>query len=288
MRRAGSGRRLNALRSGLLSDEPVVISGAETLAGYRKVRRRILDDLHLEGAMELALGEQIVRTLWRLRRVPLYEAAVLSLEMRRVDKELAVEISKAAAKDKREGQILDLGPWLKMGRDALKGSLELLKRLPKLPSEAPVKAQRALDLLLFLALIAKVPLEEVILPGVPDDPLLRSAHPWSVGNIKDAIPAIALKASCDPAGLEALGQIKAKHLLTEHDMEAKPFLARHQERRHLHLIPQGPALNGILRYEAHLSRLLVRDLTQLEVAQARRRGESTPLARLDIRGLPDG
>ncbi len=287
MRRAGSGRRLNALRSGLLSDEPVVISGAETLAGYRKVRRKILRDLHLVGAMEVALGEQIVRTWWRLRRVPLYEAAVLSEEMRRVDQEVAAEIGKDAAKDKREV----LNPWhpsVKVGRDALKSSLELLKRLPKMPPEARVKAQRVLDLLLFLAQIAKVSLEEVALPGVPDDPLRRSVHPWTVGNVKDAIPAIALKARCDPEGLETLARIKATHLLTVLDLEAKPVLAKQQERQHLHLLPQGPALDRILRYEAHVSRLLARDLTQLEVAQARRRGESTPLARLDIQGLPDG
>jgi hypothetical protein len=144
-----------------------------------------------------------------------------------------------------------------------------------------------LDLLLFVAQIAKVPLEEIVLPGVPDDLLRRSLHPWTVGNVRDVIPAIALKARCDPGGLETLARIKATHLLTELDAEAKPLLAKRQERRHRHLLPQGPALDGILRYEAHLSRLLVRDLTQLEVAQAPRRGESTPLARLDIQGLPD-
>jgi hypothetical protein len=288
MRRAapGTGRRLKALRYGFLSDEPVVIWGAETVAGYRKVRRRILQDLHLEGAMELALGVQIVGTVWRLRRVSLYEAAVLSREMSRVDKELAVELSKGVAKDKREVQILNPWPLIEMGRDALKGSLALLKRLPKIPPEAPVKAQRALDLLLFLALVAKVPFEEVVLPGVPDDPL-RSAHPWSVGNVKDAISAIALQAACDPEGLETLGQIKAKHLLTVHDMETKPLLAQRQERRHLHLLPQGPALDRIVRYEAHLMRLLSKYYNQLEIAQAQRRGEATPLARLDFQGLPD-
>jgi hypothetical protein len=287
-RRAGSGnvRRPYALSHGLLSDEPVVIPGAESSARYKKVRRKILCDLHLVGAVEFWLGEQIVHTLWRLRRVSLYETAVLSREMDRVDKELAVEISKAAAKDKREVQILNPWPWFKMGHDSLKGSLELLKRLPKMPPEASVKAQRALDLLLFLALMAKVPFEEVVLPGVPDDPL-RSAHPWSVGNVKDAICAIALEAACDPEALETLGQIKAKNLLTEHDMETKPLRAQRQERRHLHFLPQGPAQDGIVRYEAHLMRVLSKYQNQLEIAQAQRRGEATPLARLDIQGLPD-
>ncbi len=47
-------------------------------------------------------------------------------------------------------------------------------------------------------------------------------------------------------------------------------------------------LSLIQRYEAHLHRLFVRDLHKLEALQARRRGEPTPLARIDVDvdGLP--
>jgi hypothetical protein len=287
IRRAASAnaRRLNALRHGLLSDEPVVIAGAETVADYRKVRRRILHDLHLVGAMELALGEQIVRTWWRLRRVPLYEAAVLSEEMRRVDQEVAAEIGKEPAKHERK-----INPWhplAEIGRATLKGSLELLKRMPRMWPGAPVKPQRALDLLFFVAQVAKVSLDETVLFGVPDDPVLRSAHRWSVGNVRDAMTSIALKADCDPAGLEVRAQFRARQMLMWSDAEAEPLRAKRQERQRLHLLPQQPVLDRIVRYEAHLNRLLWKYQTQLDVAQARRRGESTPLARLDIQGLPD-
>jgi hypothetical protein len=52
------------------------------------------------------------------------------------------------------------------------------------------------------------------------------------------------------------------------------------------LIPSGPTLERVMRYEAHLHRQLVQSMHELEALQARRRGEATPLARLDVAGGP--
>lgn len=48
------------------------------------------------------------------------------------------------------------------------------------------------------------------------------------------------------------------------------------------LLPDDRALDTIMRYEAHLSRLLKHALHELEALQDRRRGNATPLARVDI------
>ncbi len=48
------------------------------------------------------------------------------------------------------------------------------------------------------------------------------------------------------------------------------------------LLPDDAALEKIMRYEAHLSRLLKHALHELEALQDRRRGNVTPLARIDI------
>ena len=48
------------------------------------------------------------------------------------------------------------------------------------------------------------------------------------------------------------------------------------------LLPDDSALEKIMRYEAHLSRLLKHALHELEALQDRRRGTATPLARIDI------
>jgi hypothetical protein len=47
-------------------------------------------------------------------------------------------------------------------------------------------------------------------------------------------------------------------------------------------LPEGNELDKIMRYEAHLSRQLYQAKHELEVLQKQRRGEATPLARLDI------
>ena len=48
------------------------------------------------------------------------------------------------------------------------------------------------------------------------------------------------------------------------------------------LLPDDAALEKIMRYEAHLSRLLKHALHELEALQDRRQGNPAPLARIDI------
>jgi len=52
------------------------------------------------------------------------------------------------------------------------------------------------------------------------------------------------------------------------------------------LLPPGDTLARIMKYEAHLHRMLTQTEHELEALQARRKGERTPLARLDISGPP--
>ncbi len=53
------------------------------------------------------------------------------------------------------------------------------------------------------------------------------------------------------------------------------------------LIPEREVVIIIMRYEAHLRREIVQTLHELEAMQIRRKGGSTPLARLDITGSPN-
>lgn len=53
------------------------------------------------------------------------------------------------------------------------------------------------------------------------------------------------------------------------------------------LIPEEKELNLLMRYEGRLHRHLLQLLHELEAMKARRRGESAPLARLDIQGIPE-
>jgi hypothetical protein len=54
------------------------------------------------------------------------------------------------------------------------------------------------------------------------------------------------------------------------------------------VLSNGDAVERVIRYEAHLHRQLVGSMHELEALQARRRGEVTPLARLDVAGEVGG
>jgi hypothetical protein len=52
-------------------------------------------------------------------------------------------------------------------------------------------------------------------------------------------------------------------------------------------LPLSNELDKIMKAEAHLSRLFNQHEDRLEVLQKQRRGEATPLARLDVQGVPE-
>jgi hypothetical protein len=60
---------------------------------------------------------------------------------------------------------------------------------------------------------------------------------------------------------------------------------RHKARR---VLPEDDDLVKIMRYEAHLHRQYIQTLHELEAIQIRRKGGTSPLARLDITGAPGG
>ena len=62
-----------------------------------------------------------------------------------------------------------------------------------------------------------------------------------------------------------------------------------RDRRHfiaVSLIPGEMTGPVIMRYEAHLHRLYIQTLHELEAAQTRRKGGTSPLSRIDVTGAP--
>ena len=56
----------------------------------------------------------------------------------------------------------------------------------------------------------------------------------------------------------------------------------------LRIIPDSLSIDRVIRYETHIHRLWLQTQHELEALQARRRGEQTHLARLDISSPPAG
>ena len=53
------------------------------------------------------------------------------------------------------------------------------------------------------------------------------------------------------------------------------------------LLLSKETMDKVIRYESHLSRELYKAMHELEAMQARRHGQQTPLARIEVSGLPD-
>src|SRR5262245_22829413 len=69
--------------------------------------------------------------------------------------------------------------------------------------------------------------------------------------------------------------------------EAAAIAGRHDlESPSAPLLPSPFELDRIIRYEAHLSRQLYQALHELEAMRAQRRGQETPLVRVDVQDAP--
>jgi hypothetical protein len=66
----------NALTHGLTARAGLL--AGEAPEAFRRLRQDLITELRPEDALELELAEQIVSLLWRLRRVPAFEAALLA------------------------------------------------------------------------------------------------------------------------------------------------------------------------------------------------------------------
>lgn len=66
----------NAVTHGLTAYSGLL--GAESPKEFFEMRESVLDELVPEGAIESELADRIISILWRLRRIPAFEAAVLA------------------------------------------------------------------------------------------------------------------------------------------------------------------------------------------------------------------
>lgn len=93
-----------------------------------------------------------------------------------------------------------------------------------------------------------------------------------------------LKVFLDPAtraSIESQFPIVAPDANVDRRAQWQDFLERER------LLPDESTLNKIMRYEAHLSRQMYQALHELEALQTRRMGGVSPLARLEVHGLPE-
>jgi hypothetical protein len=273
--------RLNAVRHGVLSTTPV-IPDLERQEDWEAHLAGVMASLAPEGQLETALAERVALTLWRLMRVTRYET-----EMIAVGQELAEN-------DSAESRSFHLpGPKpIQTARDDLRLAqerLRLLERLPDLPEDASVKGDAAAEVFSSLEDCAytDIDMEGLAIPGVPDDVDWEDFDGWTGRLVRQAVRVIADRAGSDPENLLRIATALARSKVTRAEAQLQQAAANLDRMRRERLLPVDPVLLKVIRYESHLNRQLYQALHELEALQGRRRGERTPLARLDVQALPE-
>ena len=79
----GKGRsRLNSRKHGLTAKTLIIVG--ENADDFDKLRAELMDDHDPQSALECELVERLAGILWRLRRVPFFEAAILDARQAQV------------------------------------------------------------------------------------------------------------------------------------------------------------------------------------------------------------
>ncbi|MGB2693842.1 MAG: hypothetical protein WBD55_01495 [Dehalococcoidia bacterium] len=80
----------NAVKHGIMSPNPFIIEGLETIDAWERHRDGIVESLAPEGALEQELAERIALLLWRLRRATRYETAVINHQVQGTSDDLLI------------------------------------------------------------------------------------------------------------------------------------------------------------------------------------------------------
>lgn len=271
--------RLNAVQHGVLSTTPV-IPGLEREEDWEEHRAGVLASLAPQGHMEMALAERVVLQLWRLQRVARYEREVVAVSQERVEDDLAEERRfRTGAPESVE-----------QARDAIRAAedhLRSLEGLAKMADGTSLSADDATTILAYVADFVGVDLDEddVPLPDVLQEADWDDFDSWTAGLVREAIDAIAAHAEMED--LLAVAVERARTSVSTKEDQLNRLVVELDRMRRQRLLPDGETLQKLVRYEAHLNRQLYQALHELEALQARRQGEPTPLARVDVQGMPE-
>jgi hypothetical protein len=282
--------RWNATRHGIRSPAPVV-PGLEKPEDWEEYRDGMLEDLAPLGSLELALAERVTLLSWRLHRVTRYETETIALSQERVVEDLRDRRSSGFGYGYSSRGPAHPDDALAAPKKARRTE-RLLKKFADYPDEKKLPGPDADAVLWAVAerVEEETDLEELELPGVPEWVGLYGDTSewdgWSVGLVRECL---AMMASAADENLEELmegAREKARLDVISAKQEAERVEIELSNMRRERLLPDEKTLEKVSRYEAHLSRLMFKDLRELEALQVRRSGGAAPLARLDVDGLP--
>jgi hypothetical protein len=287
--------RWNATRHGISSPAPVV-PGLEKTEEWQEHRDGILDNLSPVGRLEITLAERVAVLSWRLHRVTRYETETIALSQERVEQDIyrsrmRLRSFREAPYDAAahpEDERLEAN-HLRATHNALSDFSSHADGVA-LTGEDATSIIRSVLVAAEKAIEAEIELEDLNLPGVPEDAYIEELLPtMSVEDVRGCVDRIARAANLDTERLledatetARLDELCARAKAEQTDVEVNVV-------RRNRILPDDKTLDKISRYEAHLSRQLYHALHELENLQKHRTtGRGTPLARVDVIGLPEG
>jgi hypothetical protein len=256
---------------------------------FRRFQAKMLAAMAPQNELQRWIAMRVVRLARRIERLETYEAAVIEEAQEGAELETADDIARPGVEPLQLPGVgaIPAPDMLELGAKTTRSNLEFLMRLHKLPADATIRSNKALDLLEFVADYAKVTLESVVdlsaeggFEGLRTHAFVRR---WTVLEISDAIAAIARQAGVEPDSLRLRAIVRLVRMSDSPAVKLGRAVRDFHRRRRL--LPDTEELERIARYEAHLSRRFVSCLHEYEALQARDRGERAPLARLDVAGL---
>jgi hypothetical protein len=284
--------RWNATRHGISSPAPVV-PGLERTEDWQAHSDGVLESLQPEGHLETVLAQRVALVSWRLHRVTRYETGAITTAQERIEEDFHDKrrfIAAMMGERFAETHPTDIR-WLARYR---KQAHSALKRFSSQEPDKVLKGEDASSVVCE-ALSAAIKRsgqekedENLDLPGgLQEQYELTELPAMKAAVVRECVEAIAAYASLDADELleAATEEARFQAAIAAHkkeDMEQE--LSRDVAER---ILPDDETLQKIARYEAHLSRKLYHALHELENLQKyRTTGEGTPLARVDVQGLP--
>jgi hypothetical protein len=284
--------RWNATRHGISSPKPVV-PGLEKQEDWESHLEGIMENLSPVGHLEVTLTERVALLSWRLHRVTRFETEAIAISQETIEDDIH-DRDRFLSVMKHKGLESTHPVDIRFEAKYYKQSHSALRRFPSLGADKTLKGMDASSVVWGVLMEAKkaagrdIDVEVLDLPGVPEDAMIAELPAMKAADVRACVEAIAAHASLDPDDLLEIATYEAgceaRHAAIRKEEVEREIYRKVRER----VLPDEKTLEKISRYEAHLSRQLYHALHELENLQKHRlTGEGTPLARLDVQGIPE-
>jgi hypothetical protein len=267
----------NGIAHGIYAVSPVV-AGVESSREWNIYRMEMFASFAPLGMLETTLAERIILTAWRQRRVARYESEHLRSEQQAAQECVGKDWLHQQGQYNRDdgAEVVEHVSRRFKWWDRWWPSVELLTE----GSEETEMDKQAAGVVLYLFR------DKLRVPDAAgkDDQQLQDPERWTVGLLRQRIRLLVEKHGKGRASLDSLLE-KIKEDAVEARRDAEQVKQRLNEYRHEHLLPDERTLEKVMRYETHLSRLLHRDLHELQRLQEMRQGRFAPApVAIDIDG----